>query len=135
MAFLSPLHPPPFLLKHIPKVRILPIRQIIKPMRCINLRPKLPILLVIPVHQIPPQEQDNHHQHAITAKVYRQRLDVARRIAVEEDLRPCGIARAPREEVHRDADGFLGLPAHVARQHGHAQPLRGPEGEDDPVGD
>lgn len=104
-------------------------------MRSIDLRSKLRILLLIARSQIEAQEDDDKHQERVATQMDRQSLAVAGRVAVEEDLRSRSVAAAPREEVHGDADGFLGLPADVARQHRHAETLRGPEGEDDPVAD
>lgn len=136
MSFLSSKHyrkTPLLRLEDVAEVGVLAIRQIVETVRDVDLGAELAVLLVVAVDQIPAQEQDDDDQHAVAAQVDRQRLEVARRVAGEEDLGACGVAGAPREEVHGDADGLLGLPAHVSRQHGHAQTLRGPEGEDDPV--
>lgn len=122
-------------LEDIAEVRVLTIRKIIETMRRIDVLSKLAVLLVVAVHQVPPQEQDNRNQNTVASEMDGQSLDVARRIAVEEDLGSGGVSGAPREEVHGDADGFLGLTADVAGQQGHAETLRGPEGEDDPIGD
>jgi hypothetical protein len=63
----------------------------------------------------------------------RKSLAITRRIAIEEDLRTRSVTCAPGNEVHSNADGLLGLTTDVPRQHGHAETLSGPKGEDDPV--
>jgi hypothetical protein len=118
---------------NIPEIRILAIRQIIEPMRRVRLLAELPILLLIPADKIPAQEQNHQHQQAVAAEVDTERFQVAGLVAVEEDLGARGIAAAPREEIHGDADGFLRLPTNVSREHRHAETLGRPEGEDDPV--
>lgn len=63
-----------------------------------------------------------------------QRLEVAR-VIVEEDLGANSVAGAPGKKVHGDADGLLGLPSDITRQHGHTETLGCPKGKDDPVAD
>ena len=137
MVFLSPsdIEPSAIFLEDVAEVGVLAIRQIIEAMRSGCLLSELAVLLVVSVHQVPSQEQDDGNQDTVAAQVDRQGLDVARRVAIEEDLGTCGVSGTPREEVHRDADGFLSLSADISCQHRHAETLRRPEGEDDPVGD
>lgn len=102
-------------------------------MRSVCLLAKLAVLLIVAMHKVPPQEQNDCDQNTVAAQVNRQGLDVARCVTVKEDLRPCGVSGAPCKEVHCDADRFLGLSADVACQHRHAETLCSPEGEDNPV--
>lgn len=103
-------------------------------MRITNILSKLPVLLLIPEHEVKPQERNNTKQRRVASEMNSQGLEITW-VAVEKHLGSNRVTRAPREEVHGDADGFLGLAADVTCEHGHAETLGSPEGENDPVGD
>lgn len=64
-----------------------------------------------------------------------QGLAIAGSIAIEEHLRASCISSAPSEEIHCNANRFLGLATDVPGQHRHAETLCCPEGKDYPVAD
>ena len=79
--------------------------------------------------EMPPQQQQNEHQQRVAPDVRREGDEVARRVPLEEDLGPDGVAGGPGAEVQRDAHALLRLPGDVAAQHGHAEGLGGLTGE------
>lgn len=93
------------------------------------------LLLLVPGGQDKPERDDHKHKQHVAAHVRGKGDEVPRRIAAEENLRADGVADAPGDEVHGDDGGLFGLACDVAREKGHGERLRGPEGEYHVVGD
>lgn len=89
--------------------------------------PQQPLLLPILMRKIPAQEDNRDGQANITPKMHPKGNKVLWRVAVQEHLRADGITNSPRDERRGDDGGFLRCAADVARYHGQAEGLRGPE--------
>jgi hypothetical protein len=76
----------------IPKVQILPIRQIIKSMHelhiicLLNARSSQPIFLLVLAHQMEAQEDDDEDEQSVAAEMCAEGDEVAGGIPFEEDL-------------------------------------------------